>query len=245
MGFKGLRSHLGCGTLTRFKQDQLLGMQMKYRLLVLILTASAIAPSISKAAGTHFHAPRSAAPVFRSAPVFHPSLPRQLARPRTFTPAIHAVGRPRNHIFANPIRRAPERFVSFRGGRLGLPPLTGLVAPVVLDIPELGEVIVPQETYVVLYPLLISERESDGDLAYTLLKQQKERNPESLVRETSQPASRVVAGDPCPNCKDTIEILQTCRPIGDCDLAERLVNSPRNPAYLVPERTAYQSGSAH
>jgi hypothetical protein len=109
-------------------------------------------------------------------------------------------------------------------------------------MPQLGEIIVPQETYVIAYPLLISESEADREKAFTMLKEQTERNPDSRVAVASPQAS---AENPCPDCKDTIEILHTCRPVGECDLAERLVNSPKNPAYLVPERTADQTGSIH
>src|SRR5262249_39599629 len=81
----------------------------------------------------------------------------------------------------NPVRHAPERFVRFRGGTIGLPALTAVSAPIILDLPEVGEIVVPQETYVAVYPLLISESEKDRDRAFTILREQAEQNPDSGV----------------------------------------------------------------
>jgi hypothetical protein len=151
----------------------------------------------------------------------------------------------RNPIYANPIRRAPERFVRFHDRTIGVPPLAGLTAPAILDVPDLGEVIVPQDVYTTIYPLLISEDDADRERAFTLLRERAEREPDSLVQHAAALALPPTK-DPCPDCQqDSVEVLRSCRPVGECDMAERLVNSPKNPMYLVPERTAYQRGSVH
>ncbi|MGL3210847.1 hypothetical protein [Bradyrhizobium sp. BR 1433] len=203
-----------------------------------------------------------AAPVMRSAPAYRPAptgrfyvprqqvyVPRQqYVRPR-YVPPIYSRStfyRPsyvsRNPIYANPVRRAPERFVTFHGRTIGVPPLAGLTAPAIVDVPDLGEVIVPLDTYTTIYPLLISDDESDREHAFTQLRERAEQDPDSLVQhsaEVSMPSMK----DPCPDCQDDkVEVLHTCRPIGECDMSERLVNSPKNPSYLVPERGSDRRG---
>jgi hypothetical protein len=226
-------------------------------LFILLLTGSVTVSSACSArgGGSYLHVP--AVSNYRAVRFVYPASvyramtrayvprhqPRYAAQPRIAP--VKTVQRtafePRNP-FYNPVRYAPERFVRIRGGTIGLPALAAVSAPIILDMPQLGEIIVPQETYVIAYPLLISESEADREKAFTMLKEQTERNPDSRVAVASPQAS---AENPCPDCKDTIEILHTCRPVGECDLAERLVNSPKNPAYLVPERTADQTGSIH
>ncbi|MGY4570536.1 hypothetical protein ACVWY5_003606 [Bradyrhizobium sp. USDA 3256] len=193
------------------------------------------------------------APVYRAAPVTRVYAPRvQFAHPRYVAPGIYrkpSVYRPiyvpRNPIYANPMRRAPDRFVRFHGRTIGVPPLAGLTAPAVVDVPDLGEVIVPVDVYTTIYPLLISDDESDRERAFTQLRERAEHDPDSLVQQSAA-VSTPPMKDPCPDCQqDTVEVLHTCKPIGECDMSERLVNSPKNPTYLVPERSANQRGSVH
>lgn len=210
--------------------------------------------------GGHFHysAPVYRTPVMRSAPVYHPTQVHTYARQQYVQPrysiqprgaqVIHAgptISRPafapHNPIYANPVRRAPDRFVRLHGSVIGLPALAGLLAPVILDLPGISEVIVPQETYVTVYPMLVSENEAERERAFSIIKDQAEQNPDSHVIVVESSASE----DPCPDCKDAMEVLHTCKPVGRCDLTERLVNSPKNPDYLVPERAANQRGSIH
>lgn len=188
------------------------------------------------------------APVYRAAPAARVYVPAQRYIHPRYVPAIYTRStfhRPnyvsRNPIYANPIRRAPERFVRFHGRTIGVPPLAGLTAPAILDVPDLGEMIVPQDMYETIYPLLISDDEGDRERAFTQLRERAERYPDSLVQHAAVSAPPMK--DPCPDCQDDkVEKLHTCRPIGECDMSERLVNSPKNPKYLVPERGEDQRG---
>ena len=186
----------------------------KLLLFGLLFAGSFMASSpVMARAGVHSSAPaRSvstfrASPIVRSAPIYR-TMPAQVYVPRQYVqphPVIH-VGpvhtmqrpafAPRNPVFANPVRHAPERFVRFRGGTIGLPALTAVSAPIILDLPELGEIVVPQETYVTVYPLLISESAADRDLAFTMLREQAEQNPDSRVAAASPQAPSTAAAPP-------------------------------------------------
>jgi hypothetical protein len=149
-----------------------------------------------------------ASPVVRSAPIYRTMpaqvyVPRQYVQPHTVihVEPVHTMHRsafaaPAIPVFANPVRHAPERFVRFRGGTIGLPALTAVSAPIILDLPELGEIVVPQETYVTVYPPLISESEADRDLAFTMLREQAEQNPDSRVAAASPQAPPTAAAPP-------------------------------------------------
>ncbi|QOZ32719.1 hypothetical protein XH92_14255 [Bradyrhizobium sp. CCBAU 53421] len=96
--------------------------------------------------------------------------------------------------------------------------------------------IVPQDLYTVVYPLLISDDEGDRERAFTMLKERAERDPDSRLHESAT-VSAPLMKDPCPDCRDDgVEVIHTCRPIGECDTSERLVNRRKNPMYLAPER---------
>ncbi|SDF29688.1 hypothetical protein SAMN05216337_105048 [Bradyrhizobium brasilense] len=189
------------------------------------------------------------APGYRAPPAARLYVPRQqYAHPR-YVPAIYTrstvhrlISVSRNPTYANPVRRAPERFVRFHGRMIGVPPLAGLTAPAIVEVPDLGEVIVPLDMYTTVYPLLISDDESDRESAITQLRERAERDPASLVQRSAA-VSIPPMNDPCPNCQDDkVEVLHTCRPIGECDMSERLVNSSKNPTYLVPERGSDRRG---
>lgn len=183
------------------------------------------------------------APVYRAAPAARVYAPKvHFAHPRYVAPSLYRrpsvyrpIYAPRNPVYANPVRRVPERFVRLHGRTIGIPALAGLTAPAIIDVPDVGEMIVPQDIYTTIYPLLISEDQADQELAFTLLKERSESDPDSLVQQSA--VSTPPMKDPCPGCQDDkVEVLHTCRPIGECDTSERLVNSSKNSKYLVPER---------
>jgi Flp pilus assembly protein TadD len=62
-----------------------------------------------------------------------------------------------------------------------LPALVTLGAPVLLDVPGIGAVSVPEETYTSLYPMFSSDDEAVREQAYRQLQEQVERQPESLI----------------------------------------------------------------
>jgi hypothetical protein len=166
-------------------------------------------PSLAMAAGSHgvhTSAPTAryapavrSAPVMRSAPIYHPTI-HQTPHARSFTPGRTFQHTPSagmrhpggNHIFANPVRREVTRHVRFHGGVLALPALVTLGVPVLLDVPGIGEVSVPEETYTSLYPMFSSDDEADRERAYRQLQEQVEHQPESLIHA----ANEIPAGKP-------------------------------------------------
>jgi len=121
-------------------------------------------PSLAMAAGSHgvhTSAPTAALrarskvssgdAVGSDIPPNHPPNPsRALVHSRPHVPA-HALSRDEapggNHIFANPVRREVTRMSDFTVGCSALPALVTLGVPVLLDVPGIGEVSVPEETY--------------------------------------------------------------------------------------------------
>ena len=195
-----------------------------------------------------------ASPIVRSAPIYR-TMPAQVYVPRQYVqphPVIHVgpvntVQRPafapRNPVFANPVRYAPERFVRFRGSTIGLPALTAVSAPIILDLPELGEIVVPQETYVTVYPLLISESEADRDLAFTMLREQPEQNPDSRVAAASPQAPPTAAAPPptpTPYTKGRAALDQGDFDVAIAEFTAAIADDPKNPFSYIRRGTAYE-----
>lgn len=192
------------------------------------------------------YTPRTSTPAARSAPVSRPMIYRQPVQPRAmsvpsqrtpasdrrFYPSPRTIQPGEGGKFANPVRRAIAREVRLHGGALGLPALIILGVPVLLDVPDIGEVSVDEETYVTLYPLLTSDDVADRERAFVQLQQQVERSPESLIRATGQISAAPPVADTCPECPDMAEKFPICHPRG-CDLAERLISDPQNPSRLI------------
>jgi hypothetical protein len=225
---------------------------MRYSAFLILLLFSL--PSLAVARGGFVG--HSSGPVARSAPVsrqiihhqpiYHAPMqhraihdpsqraPAVVRHPYSISPTIHGG---RSRIFANPVRREVTRHVRFHGGLLALPALVTLGAPVILDVPSIGELSVSEATYTTLYPLLSSDDEAERERAYVQLQEQIERDPESLIRGANEiPAGPPTSRDSCPDCPDYAEILPICQPAG-CDTSETLFNDSRNPRYLIPERT--------
>lgn len=165
----------------------------------------------------------------RSVPTFHPLI-HQTPQVRSFTPGrtfqhtptagvrpsysgSRTLFHPGGHgIFANPVRREVTRHVRFHGGVLALPALVTLGMPVLLDIPFIGQVSVPEETYSTLYPLLSSDDEADREQAYRQLQEQVEHQPESLIQAANVSAGRPSSLETCPGCPEcrNSTYLPTC-----------------------------------
>jgi hypothetical protein len=211
-------------------------------------------PSLAMAGGhaVHTSAPTArSAPAARSAPISGP-MTHQSHQAHSFTPAralqhtpsdvrpfssgsrtvFHTGG---SRVFANPVRRPITRLVKFHGGVIALPALATLGAPVLLDVPDIGEVSVDEATYAALYPLLVSDDEAERERAYVRLQEQVERMPESLVRPANEIAAGRPAVDTCPECPDTAEKFPICQPEG-CDLAEVVFNKSHGQGRTVREK---------
>ncbi len=159
-------------------------------------------PSLALAAASHAvhtsapaarYAPAVRSAPMRSAPIYHPTI-HQTPHARSFTPGptffqhtprtvFHPGG---SRIFANPVHREVARHVRFHGGLLAWPALVTLGAPVFLDVPGIGAVSVPEETYTSLYPMLSSDDEAERERAYRQLQEQVERQPESLSQAPNE-----------------------------------------------------------
>lgn len=85
--------------------------------------------------------------------------------------------------YANSTRRATAHVVSYRGRPVSIPELIlDDTEPVVIDVPDLGQITVQREKYAVLFPLLLSNNEADHERAFAQLREQAQRDPGSLRR---------------------------------------------------------------
>ena len=122
-------------------------------------------------------APRAAPtmrPTYRPAPVNRPSIvPQVVGRPHFSTrmpitqpasPLAHAV-------------RPIARQVRFHGRLLAVPAVVALGIPVLLDVPDLGEVSIPEDDYSGIYDLLTSDDPADQERAFALLQSMKGEGP--------------------------------------------------------------------
>lgn len=164
--------------------------------------------SLARGGGGHSHSggsyrssgPVHRAPSYRAAPAYRTPVYRTTSPARyvphqhystRHTPTVQHVRTPtvqhvttfRNPVYAHPVRHVAHHFVSYRGRPVGIPPLLlDDPDPVILDVPELGQITVVQKRYAELYPLLLSNDQADHERAFAQLKEQAEREPESLVR---------------------------------------------------------------
>jgi hypothetical protein len=212
------------------------------RIISAILIATLL-PSIASARSAY--TPRYSIPAVRAAPSYHsapsvrtyapavrthqgvsPSVPHQSFSapavihvptvqhvPSGFRTGPHLSGS--LHTTMPRVDRAVARHVPWRGRLFAVPVITVVGAPVWLDVPDLGEIIVDEQIYITeLYPLLNSEQEADRERAYIRLKEIAEAQP------TIRTDSAVV--------DDKIPLLSTCKPIGDCDQAELIFSKKKN-----------------
>jgi hypothetical protein len=67
--------------------------------------------------------------------------------------------------------------VRFHGRLLAVPIVVAIGVPVLLDVPELGEVSIPEGEYQEIYDLLISDDAADQEKAFALLQRIKKAAP--------------------------------------------------------------------
>src|SRR6266478_177006 len=73
--------------------------------------------------------------------------------------------------------RPIARNVRFHGRRLAVPAVVAIGIPVFLDVPDLGEVSIPEDDYPEIYGLLTSDDAADQEKAFALLQRMKGEGP--------------------------------------------------------------------
>ena len=75
------------------------------------------------------------------------------------------------------VERAIARHVRFHGRLLAVPAVVAIGIPVFLDVPDLGEVSIPEDDYPEIYGLLTSDDAADQEKAFALLQSIKNKVP--------------------------------------------------------------------
>lgn len=75
------------------------------------------------------------------------------------------------------VERAIARHVRFHGRLLAVPAVVVIGIPVFLDVPDLGEVSIPEDDYPEIYGLLTSDDAADQEKAFALLQSMKNKVP--------------------------------------------------------------------
>jgi hypothetical protein len=150
------------------------------------------------------HAPRGQAPV----PLVKPIKENRISRQIRSAPAPGDVGagqdasqQPAQQVRRRAVYREPARRINIAGGVLVLPVVVYYGVPVILNVPELGYVDVPEDEYARLYDKLSS---SDSELVQEAmsslrkLKELEEAEVEAAQRgpERMEPANREDLSEP-------------------------------------------------
>jgi len=146
-------------------------------------------PTIAQAQPQYRSEAPSAAPTLRfghgPTPKNRPQvMPRVVGRsPIVREPTSAAVREPTstsNSRLASPplhVERAVARHVRFHGRLLAVPAVVVIGIPVFLDVPDLGEVSIPEDRYQEIYDLLTSDDAADQERAFALLQSMKGEGP--------------------------------------------------------------------
>jgi hypothetical protein len=169
------------------------------RILVAFALILATSPVASAANGkSHGHGAAAA----RAAPVSHSTF-RMPVQPAYRPPVQHQVGHiipqitathgtPPSPAFhqrigmtqpAARVNRPVARHVRLHGGVLAVPAVVAFGAPVLLQVPGIGPVSVPEDRYRALYDLLASENAGDWERAYTDLQRIQRETPSMSVAD--------------------------------------------------------------
>jgi hypothetical protein len=148
--------------------------------------STAIPEQSNSTAPVLLNAPRGQAPV----PVIKPMQENRISRQIRSAPAPTDVGRPTDRLPLNgvehlpgsgaqPVRRRavyrePARRINIAGGVLVLPVVVYYGVPVILNVPELGYVDVPEDEYALLYDKLSSSDSEQVQEAMSSLRKLKE-----------------------------------------------------------------------
>lgn len=113
-------------------------------------------------------------PTYRPGPINRPRvIPDVVGRPhfRTSMPTSQPASPPPHAV------RPIARHVRFHGRLLAVPVVVAIGIPVLLDVPGLGEVSIPEGEYQEIYDLLISDDAADQERAFALLQGIKKEAP--------------------------------------------------------------------
>jgi hypothetical protein len=145
------------------------------------LMAILVLPTIAQAEPQYRSEAPGAAPTLRfghrPTPKNRPQvMPRVVGR----SPIVREPTSTSNSRLASPslhVERAIARHVRFHGRLLAVPAIVAIGIPVFLDIPDLGEVSIPEDDYPEIYGLLTSDDAGDQEKAFALLQSMKNKVP--------------------------------------------------------------------
>ena len=176
-----------------------------FAVLAFLAGSSSAIPEQNNSTGpVLLHAPRGQAPV----PLVKPIQENRISRQIRSAPAPGDVGagqdesqQPAQQVRRRAVYREPARRINVAGGVLVLPVVVYYGVPVILNVPELGYVDVPEDEYARLYDKLSS---SDSELVQEAmsslrkLKELEEAEIEAAQRgpERMEPANREDLSEP-------------------------------------------------
>jgi hypothetical protein len=176
-----------------------------FAVLAFLAGSSSAIPEQNNSTGpVLLHAPRGQAPV----PLVKPIKENRISRQIRSAPARGDVGagqdasqQPAQQVRRRAVYREPARRINIAGGVLVLPVVVYYGVPVILNVPELGYVDVPEDEYARLYDKLSS---SDSELVQEAmsslrkLKELEEAEIEAAQRgpESMEPANREDLSEP-------------------------------------------------
>jgi hypothetical protein len=176
-----------------------------FAVLAFLAGSSSAIPEQNNSTGpVLLHAPRGQAPV----PLVKPIQENRISRQIRSAPAPGDVGagqdvsqQPAQQVRRRAVYREPARRINIAGGVLVLPAVVYYGVPVILNVPELGYVDVPEDEYARLYDKLSS---SDSELVQEAmsslrkLKELEEAEVEAAQRgpERMEPANREDLSEP-------------------------------------------------
>ena len=176
-----------------------------FAVLAFLAGSSSAIPEQNNSTGpVLLHAPRGQTPV----PLVKPIKENRISRQIRSAPAPGDVGagqdasqQPAQQVRRRAVYREPARRINIAGGVLGLPVVVYYGVPVILNVPELGYVDVPEDEYARLYYKLSS---SDSELVQEAmsslrkLKELEEAQVEAAQRgpERMEPANREDLSEP-------------------------------------------------
>jgi hypothetical protein len=168
-----------------------------FAVLAFLAGSSSAIPEQNNSTGpVLLHAPRGQAPV----PLVKPIKENRISRQIRSAPAPGDVGagqdasqQPAQQVRRRAVYREPARRINVAGGVLVLPAVVYYGIPVILNVPELGYVDVPEDEYARLYDKLSSsdsEQVQEAMSSLRKLKELEEAEVEAVQRgpETMEPA---------------------------------------------------------